>query len=97
MRPVDDTDPALTKGSKIVFLTFTFLLHQFLNIFFYVLNEGIILRQGYNYMKVNYLAPLLCIGVLALTGCNDPKPSESNFKEAAQQYLDTVYPHVISK
>ncbi|PTA51929.1 hypothetical protein C9I61_28260, partial [Klebsiella pneumoniae] len=44
-------------------------------------------------MKVNYLAPLLCIGVLALTGCNDPKkPSESNFKEAAQQYLDTVYP-----
>lgn len=32
-------------------------------------------------MKVNYLAPLLCIGVLALTGCNDPKkPSESNFK-----------------
>lgn len=44
-------------------------------------------------MKVNYLAPLLCIGVLALTGCNDPKKaSESNFKEAAQQYLDTVYP-----
>lgn len=42
-------------------------------------------------MKVNYLAPLLCIGVLALTGCNDPKkPSESNFKEAAQQYLDTA-------
>lgn len=34
-------------------------------------------------MKVNYLAPLLCIGVLALTGCNDPKkPSESNFKRS---------------
>lgn len=44
-------------------------------------------------MKVSYLAPLLCIGMLTLSGCNDPKkPSESNFKEAAQQYLDTVYP-----
>ncbi|MEB5699409.1 hypothetical protein MXM31_25150 [Klebsiella aerogenes] len=44
-------------------------------------------------MKVNYLAPLLCISMLALSGCNDPKkPSENNFKEAAQQYLDTVYP-----
>ncbi|MGR7271262.1 hypothetical protein ACU615_21430 [Klebsiella aerogenes] len=44
-------------------------------------------------MKVNYLTPLLCICMLTLSGCNDPKkPSESNFKEAAQQYLDTVYP-----
>ncbi|HBZ8119039.1 TPA: hypothetical protein MM166_004288 [Klebsiella pneumoniae] len=44
-------------------------------------------------MKVSYLTPLLCIGMLTLSGCNDPKkPSESNFKEAAQQYLNTVYP-----
>ena len=44
-------------------------------------------------MKVSYLTPLLCIGMLTLSGCKDPKkPSESNFKEAAQQYLDTVYP-----
>ncbi|HBT4848241.1 TPA: hypothetical protein MB351_004303 [Klebsiella pneumoniae] len=44
-------------------------------------------------MKVRYLTPLLCIGMLTLSGCNDPKkPSESNFKEAAQQYLNTVYP-----
>ncbi|MCB8430130.1 hypothetical protein KGG53_28395 [Klebsiella pneumoniae] len=43
-------------------------------------------------MKVNYLAPLLCIGVLALTGCNDPKkPSKSNFEESELQYLKTVY------
>lgn len=44
-------------------------------------------------MKLKYFSSLLCIGTLALTGCDDPKkPSESNFKTAAQQYLDTVYP-----
>lgn len=44
-------------------------------------------------MKFKYFSSLLCIGTLALTGCDDPKkPSESNFKMAAQQYLDTVYP-----
>lgn len=44
-------------------------------------------------MKMNNQALLLCVGMLALAGCNDPKkPSESNFKSAAQEYLDTVYP-----
>lgn len=46
-----------------------------------------------NYMKLNYIITLLCVGPLVLTGCDDSKkPSESNFKAAAQQYLDTLYP-----
>lgn len=44
-------------------------------------------------MNIKKFAPLICIGAIALSGCNDPKKaSESNFKAAAQQYLDTVYP-----
>ena len=44
-------------------------------------------------MKLKYIFPLICVGALSLSGCNDPKDaSESNFKIAAQQYLDTVYP-----
>lgn len=42
---------------------------------------------------MKYLTPLVCIGIMALSGCNDPKDaSDSNFKAAAQQYLDSVYP-----
>ncbi|SQC20599.1 Uncharacterised protein [Klebsiella pneumoniae] len=44
-------------------------------------------------MKLKYISPLICIGAIALSGCNDPKDaSEGNFKAAAQQYLDSIYP-----
>lgn len=44
-------------------------------------------------MRLKYISPLICIGAIALSGCSDPKDaSESNFKAAAQQYLDNIYP-----
>lgn len=44
-------------------------------------------------MKLKYISPLICLGAIALSGCNDPKDaSEGNFKAAAQQYLDNTYP-----
>ncbi|HAT1583132.1 TPA: hypothetical protein I8Y16_004009 [Raoultella ornithinolytica] len=45
-------------------------------------------------MKPIIALSVIAAGALALSGCNDPKDaSESNFKAASQQYLDTVYPH----
>lgn len=45
-------------------------------------------------MKTIVALSFLAAGTIALSGCNDPKDAnESNFKVAAQQYLDSVYPH----
>ncbi|QGX93267.1 hypothetical protein EFZ10_16720 (plasmid) [Tatumella sp. TA1] len=49
-------------------------------------------------MKPIIALSFIAAGALALSGCNDPKEAnESNFKTAAQQYLDTTYPECYFK
>lgn len=49
-------------------------------------------------MKPIIALSVIAAGALALSGCNDPKEAnESNFKTAAQQYLDTTYPECYFK
>lgn len=49
-------------------------------------------------MKPIIALSFIAAGAVALSGCNDPKDaSESNFKTAAQQYLDTTYPECYFK
>ena len=49
-------------------------------------------------MKAIVALSFIVAGAIALSGCNDPKDaSESNFKAAAQQYLDTTYPECYFK
>ncbi|EGH9360810.1 hypothetical protein IFG57_003972 [Salmonella enterica] len=44
-------------------------------------------------MKMKFAVPLVCLCTLSLAACNDPKkPSYDNFKNAAQEYLNTMYP-----
>ncbi|BEM75203.1 hypothetical protein SME36J_46260 [Serratia marcescens] len=43
---------------------------------------------------MNKLLLILPVALMMLSGCGDPKgATESNFKKAAQAYLDTQYPH----
>lgn len=49
-------------------------------------------------MKVSYLTPLLCIGMLTLSGCNDPK---NRLKVISKKQLSNIWTlfirYVISK